>query len=61
MSLAALAPCMRLITTITTRLMVITRGSISHYLANIVISETHLQVILILQMLILGFMVLEYS
>ena len=42
--------------------MVITRASISHYLANIVISETHLQVILIPQMLeILGFMVLEYS
>ena len=61
-SLAALAPCMRHITTANTRLMVITRGSISHYLANIVISETHLQVILIPQMLeILGFMVLEYS
>ena len=60
--MAALAPCMRHITTTHTRLMVITRGSISHYLANIVISETHLQVILIPQMLEnLGFMVLEYS
>ena len=47
-SLTALAPCMRHITTPSTSLMVIiTWGLISHYLANIVDSETRLVGIII--------------
>ena len=51
-SLTALAPCMRHITTPSTSLMVIiTWGLISHYLANIVDSETRLVGIIIPVML----------